>query len=68
MKLNELLRKAGLEELADEASGECEITGIVSNSREVKKGNLFVALRGLNFDGAQYVADAFLRGAAFVIS
>ncbi len=68
MKLNELLRKAGIEPLVDKATGEIEITGITSNSRKVKKGNLFVALRGLNFDGAQYVADAFLRGAAFVIS
>ena len=68
MKLNELLQKAGMDPLADKEMGECEITGIVTHSRKVKKGNLFVALRGLTCDGAQFVGDAFLRGAAFVIS
>jgi len=68
MKLNELLAKAGLCPLSEENLGEMEIAGIASHSRKVKKGYLFVALRGLNYDGAQYVGDAFLRGAAFVIS
>ena len=68
MKLKELLQKAGLNMLVEESSGEIEITGITSNSRRVKRGELFVALRGLSFDGTQYVADAFLRGAAFIIS
>lgn len=67
MKLKELLAAAGLPSCT-ERMGECEITGVVSHSRAVKKGNLFVALRGLHCDGAQYVADAFLRGAAFVLS
>ncbi len=68
MKLNELLQKAGIEPPADQEIGELEITGISSHSRKVKKGNLFVALRGLTCDGTQYVADAFLRGAAVVLS
>ena len=67
MKLKELLERAGLPPCG-EGMGECEITGVASHSRAVKKGNVFVALRGLHSDGAQYVADAFLRGAAFVIS
>lgn len=67
MKLKELLAAAGLP-ACTERMGECEITGVVSHSRAVKRGNLFVALRGLHCDGAQYVADAFLRGAAFVLS
>lgn len=67
MKLKELLMRAGLPSCG-EKMGDCEITGVVSHSRAVKKGNLFVALRGLHSDGTQYVADAFLRGAAFVIS
>ena len=68
MRLNELLQRAGLDLLTDNEIGECEITGIASDSRKVKKGELFVALRGLHCDGAQYVADAFLRGASCVIS
>ncbi len=68
MKLNELLQRAGIAPFAESAIGESEITGIASHSHKVKKGNLFVALRGLTYDGTQYVGDAFLRGAAFVIS
>ena len=68
MKLNDLLQKAGLSIFADNEIGECEITGISSDSRRVKKGEIFVALQGLNCDGAQYVGDAFLRGAACAIS
>lgn len=66
MKLKELLMRAGLPSCGEKMA-DCEITGVVSHSRAVKKGNLFVALRGVHCDGAQYVADAFLRGAAFVI-
>ena len=67
MKLKELLAAAGLPPCT-QRMGECEITSVVSHSRAVKKGSLFVALRGVRCDGTQYVADAFLRGAAFVIS
>lgn len=67
MKLKELLEAAGLPSCCEKMA-DYEITGVVSHSRAVKKGNLFVALRGVNCDGTQYVADAFLRGAAFVIS
>lgn len=67
MKLGELLVRAGMPSCGEKMA-DCEITGVVSHSRAVKKGNVFVALRGVHCDGAQYVADAFLRGAAFVIS
>lgn len=68
MKLNELLQKAGIEMPADKEVGEMEITGIASHSQKVKQGYLFVALRGLTCDGTQYVGEAFLHGAAFVLS
>ena len=67
MKLKDLLEQAGLPPCTQKMS-DVEITGVVSHSRAVKKGNVFVALRGLHCDGTQYVADAFMRGASFVIS
>lgn len=39
-------------------------TEIVIDSREVKPGSLFVALRGESLDGHQFVDDALSRGAA----
>ncbi len=38
-------------------------TGISTDSRTIREGNLFVALSGDNFDGHNYVSDAFGRGA-----
>jgi UDP-N-acetylmuramoyl-tripeptide--D-alanyl-D-alanine ligase len=46
------------------ASRPFEAFGVVIDSREVRAGDLFVALRGDSQDGHRYVADALARGAA----
>ena len=43
------------------------VTSLSTDSRTVQPGELFVALRGENFDGHKFVNDAFLRGAAGAI-
>ena len=40
---------------------------VVTDSAKVKKGSVFVALKGERFDGHDFVADALKRGAACVI-
>jgi UDP-N-acetylmuramoyl-tripeptide--D-alanyl-D-alanine ligase len=45
-----------------------EFTGITTDSRGVKPGELFVALRGENFDGHDYCATALAAGAAGVLA
>jgi UDP-N-acetylmuramoyl-tripeptide--D-alanyl-D-alanine ligase len=40
------------------------IRGVTADSRRVGAGDLFVALAGPRFDGHDYVAEAFRRGAA----
>ena len=47
--------------------GDVEITGIASDSREVRPGFLFAALPGLATDGRYFVADAVARGAAAIL-
>lgn len=42
---------------------EFNISGISTDSRKVKKGELFIALKGKNFDGNDFVQDAFDKGA-----
>ena len=42
------------------------ITGIVWDSRQVKPGNLFVALSGGNTDGHLYIGDAIRSGAVAI--
>lgn len=43
------------------------IAGAAIDSRRVKAGSLFVALRGEHDDGHNYVADAFEKGAAVAL-
>jgi len=46
---------------------DCEIKGLTSDSRDVKKGYLFVAVRGSSQDGHKYLADAVKRGAGALV-
>ena len=48
-------------------SYQTNISGIVLDSRQVKPGDIFVALEGGSFDGHQYIAEAVGRGAAAVV-
>jgi UDP-N-acetylmuramoyl-L-alanyl-D-glutamate--2,6-diaminopimelate ligase len=48
--------------------GDTEITGITSDSREVKRGYLFVALSGARTDGARFIADAVQAGACALLT
>jgi UDP-N-acetylmuramoyl-tripeptide--D-alanyl-D-alanine ligase len=42
-------------------------TGVATDSRALERGDLFVALKGGRFDGHDFVAQAFDRGAACAI-
>lgn len=44
-----------------------EVTGIALDSRHVSPGKVFVACRGLNSDGHDYISEAIDRGAIAVI-
>ena len=40
------------------------VSGVSTDSRTIRAGELFVALRGPNFDGHSFINEAFRRGAA----
>ncbi len=42
-------------------------TGICTDTRKIKDGCLFFALKGENFDGNDYIEDALKKGAAFAV-
>jgi len=46
---------------------DCEITGIQADSRLIKAGNLFVAIRGTAVDGHLYIESAIGKGATAVV-
>ena len=46
------------------AGDDCFVDGVSTDTRSLQQGQLFVALRGPNFDGHDYLAAAQARGAA----
>ncbi len=44
-----------------------ESSGVSIDSRSIKKGSLFFALKGPNFDGNQFANDALKKGASYVV-
>ncbi|MBX3455786.1 UDP-N-acetylmuramoylalanyl-D-glutamyl-2,6-diaminopimelate--D-alanyl-D-alanine ligase [Ferrovibrio sp.] len=56
------------DEAARASQGEAKVawtaSGVSIDSRAVQFGDLFIALRGPNFDGHKFVVDAFARGAS----
>src|SRR5579859_1134165 len=50
------------------ADGDPDITTITADSRRVKPGSLFVAVRGDTSDGHDFIAEALARGAAAIVA
>lgn len=53
---------------ACEEAGALQVTHLADDSRQVEPGALFVAVRGADADGHDYVGDAVRRGARVVVS
>ena len=65
MKLKELLQRVHV--VHTSADPETEVSGICYDSRKLATGNVFVAVKGLNSDGHDYIRWAGEHGAAAVI-
>ena len=65
MKLGDLLEKMDIEAAA--ADMEIEIHGLCFDSRKLKAGELFVAVRGYKSDGHDHIGGAVGKGAVCVI-
>ena len=65
MKLRELLR--GIEVLSATADLDSEVPGVSHDSRTVRPGDLFVAMRGFAADGHAFIGKAAESGAAAVV-
>ena len=66
MKLYHLVKDAentGIENLK-----EIEIENVTANITDVRKRSLFVAVKGLNFDGNEFVPEALEKGASAIIT
>ena len=65
MNLKNIL--VGLEKLKGKGNLDIEINGIESNSKKVKDGFLFIAIKGFSTDGHEYIQDAIENGARAII-
>lgn len=65
MKLSDLLR--GLEYECIQGSVDAEVGKIVSDSRQVEEGCLFVCIEGANFDGHAFAAETAKKGARVLV-
>lgn len=66
MKLQELLNGIEIIDIAGERN--VEITGVVSDHREVKPGYAFICYEGLKVDGHRFIAGAIQNGAQAIIA
>ncbi|PIQ88276.1 MAG: UDP-N-acetylmuramoyl-L-alanyl-D-glutamate--2,6-diaminopimelate ligase [Candidatus Omnitrophica bacterium CG11_big_fil_rev_8_21_14_0_20_42_13] len=65
MKLSELLNDVKISRL--ENFYDIEVKGLTDNSREVKDGFIFVALKGAVLDGNIFIEEALKNGAAGIV-
>lgn len=65
MKLSELL--SGIMPVETVGSIEVNVTGINIDSRRVTSGNMFIAMRGTQVDGHQFIPKAVEQGAVAVL-
>jgi UDP-N-acetylmuramoyl-L-alanyl-D-glutamate--2,6-diaminopimelate ligase len=63
MKVKEILRK----DFSVKGNVDSDISGVAYDSRNVKDGDLFVAIKGEKFDAHDFIEDAIKRGAVAVI-
>ncbi len=66
MKVSELFGRAGLSYPPE--TGDIEIERIVTDSRRVTPGCLFLCIEGLRTDGHRYIDDAIHAGAAVIVA
>ena len=65
MELKKIL--VGIENLKAKGDLDIDIPNICNNSKEVKSGDLFIAIKGFIADGHEYINDAIEKGAKAIM-
>ena len=68
MTLRELFAATSFNAKAAAAGTDQPVTSVTYDSRQVKPGTVFVALRGVNADGARFASQAIANGAIAVVA
>ena len=65
-KVSELLKAVSGEVVYGKAEG--RVSGVSIDSRRIRKGNAFFAIKGDNFDGHDFIASAVKKGASCIVA
>ena len=65
MKLGKLIENIQYEVL--KGNTDIDILGIENDSRRIKKGHMFVAIKGFSVDGHEYISEAIDKGAVCIM-
>ena len=66
MKVDKLLN--GINYTDYNLSADLEIENVTYDSRKIKQGSCFVAIKGENFDGFNFISDSINKGAQLIVS
>jgi UDP-N-acetylmuramoyl-L-alanyl-D-glutamate--2,6-diaminopimelate ligase len=66
MELTDLINKISISQIIGEVQRQ-DVSGIFYDSRKVKSGSVFIAVKGFKVDGHKYILDALNNGAIAVI-
>ncbi|MBO5263830.1 MAG: UDP-N-acetylmuramoyl-L-alanyl-D-glutamate--2,6-diaminopimelate ligase [Bacteroidaceae bacterium] len=66
MRLNELIKNIQYSRIVLPKE-EPDVTGVNIDSRQVQQGDMFIAMRGTQVDGHQYIASAEEKGAVAIV-
>ena len=66
MELKAIL--AGLDNLKVKGNLDIDIPNISNNSKKVQKGDMFVAIKGFDFDGHEHIEEAIDNGARVIMA
>ena len=65
MELKRIL--VGIDDLKAKGSLDIDVNNIESNSKNIKQGDMFIAIKGFNVDGHEYIDDAIKSGAKVIM-
>ena len=66
-QLFDVLRRAGVSIVDRSSARDVAVSSLADDSRDVKKGACFVAVRGMGVDGHDFIEEAIARGATSVV-
>ena len=65
MELKKIL--TGIKDIKTKGDLEIDIPNICNNSKQIKKGDMFIAIKGFESDGHEYIKEAIDKGAKAVM-